>query len=81
VTAKFWLVATPPEVARFVAATFRYAHPGTAAVLRTPAAGSHEVLGSMRLPLDCASLALSRPAGIELHEIALRAVLVPGGIP
>lgn len=79
-TAKFRLEANRGELARFVAATFRYAHPGTAAVFR-PAAGLHDVLGSIRLPLDGASLALSRQAGIELHGGALRADPVRGGQP
>jgi hypothetical protein len=44
------------ELARFVDATFRYADDGTAAILRTFAEGSSEVLDSVRVRLDGAGL-------------------------
>jgi hypothetical protein len=52
VTAKPRLEADRAELARFVDATFRYADDGTAAVLRTFAEGSNEVLGTIRVPLN-----------------------------
>ena len=52
VTAKVRLEANRAELARFVEATFRYADDGTAAMLRTFAEGSNEVLASVRVPLN-----------------------------
>ena len=51
-TAKARLQADRAELARFVDATFRYADEATAAVLRTFAEGSNEVLASVRVPLN-----------------------------
>jgi predicted P-loop ATPase len=51
-TGKHRLEADPTELARFIKVTFKYADDGTAAVLRTFAEGSSEVLGSVRVPLN-----------------------------
>jgi len=51
-TAKQRLEADRAELARFVEAAFRYADDGTAAVLRTFAEGSNEVLTSVRVQLN-----------------------------
>jgi Primase C terminal 2 (PriCT-2)/Virulence-associated protein E len=51
-TAKARLQADRAELARFVDATFRYADDTTAAILRTFAEGSNEVLASVRVPLN-----------------------------
>ena len=55
-TAKQRLEADRAELARFVEAAFRYADDGTAAVLRTFAEGSNEVLTSVRVQLNGAGL-------------------------
>ena len=55
-TGKARLQANRAELGRFVDATFRYADEATAAVLRTFAEGSNEVLGTVRVPLNGAGL-------------------------
>jgi predicted P-loop ATPase len=56
VTTRSRLESDRAELTRFVDATFRYAENGTNAVLRTFAEGSNEVLGTVRVPLNGASL-------------------------
>ena len=72
-TTKARLESDRTELERFVDAAFRYADDGSAAVLRTFAEGSNEVLTSVRVQLNGAGLDVREKGGERFRRLQGRA--------